>query len=221
MVIKHISFKHGWWYFYRVHEPKTKILTENYPQLKKYLYEVFDSCPHAYFQEEPRSSKLRFSLNNLNLKHIDKHELTELTKQGLIQNAQRYQSAHAKVQLFMLEQDTNTIAIEVPLWLHAKEFPNYEKIFQTKNPLTGHIDALRIEGDKIWIWDYKPNAQQEKFASTQVFFYALMLSKRTNIPLDNFRCGYFDERNTYAFNPNTCHITQNEQKTIPNFQNIF
>ena len=220
-MIKHISFKHGWWYFYRVHEPKTQVLTKNYPELKKYLYDMFENCPHPYFEVEPRSSKLKFNLQDLNIKHIDKHELTELTKQGLSANAQRYQSNHSKVQLYMLENDANTLAIEVPLWLHSEEFPDYEKLFGTNNPLTGHIDALRIENDNIWIWDYKPNARLEKFASTQVFFYAYMLSKRTAIPLTNFRCGYFDALNTYVFNPNSCKLTQTQQKTLKNIQKLF
>jgi hypothetical protein len=28
-----------------------------------------------------------------------------------------------------------------------------------------------------------------------------MLSKRTGIPLNNFRCGYFDDKNAYVFEP--------------------
>lgn len=214
MVIKKISFKHGWWYFYRIHEPKTAKLTESYPALKQYLYDMFENCPHDYFQVEPRSSKLRFNLANINLKHIDKHELTQLTKLGLKTNAARYQSAHSRVQMYMLEQDANTLAIEIPLWLHHHELDAYEDIFNSKNPLTGHIDALRIENNKIWIWDYKPNARKEKFASTQVYFYAYMLSKRTGIPMEHFRCGYFDDINTYAFNPNTCTIPQIEQEKL-------
>ena len=220
-MIKQTSFKHGWWYFYRVHEPKAKELTTNYPSLKKYLYDIFENCPHPYFEVEPRSSKLRFHLSNVNLKHIDKHELTQLTKQGLTVNAERYQSNHSKVQLYMLENDKSTIAIEVPLWLNAEELKGYEKIFGTTNPLTGHIDALRIEDNKIWIWDYKPHAKLEKFASTQVFFYAYMLSKRTGISLDNFRCGYFDAINTYAFNPKSCKISQTEQETLQELQKSF
>jgi len=220
-VIKQIAFKHGWWYFYRLHKQKTDTLTKNFPTLKNFLYTLFTDCPHNYFNVEPRSSKLRFSLNNIKLNHIKNHELTEATKIGLLQNAERYESNHSKVQLFMLEQDTNTIAIEVPLWLIPEELKNYEEFFQTRNPLTGHIDALRIEGDKIWIWDYKPNAKQEKFAATQVFFYAYMLSKRTNLPLEHFRCGYFDSLNTYVFNPTQCTLPRTKQATLHTIQKPF
>jgi len=104
------------------------------------------------------------------------------------------------VQVFMLENDGSTIAMEVPLWITPEEMD--EGLIKIDEPLTGHIDVLRIEGGRIWIWDYKPNASLEKFASTQVFMYAYMLSKRTGIPLDSFRCGYFDSANAYIFKPN-------------------
>ena len=76
--------------------------------------------------------------------------------------------------------------------------------------MTGHIDILRVDDDKVWIWDYKPNAHKEKFASTQVFFYALMLSKRTSIPLENFRCGYFDSSYAYLFKPEISAVRKNK-----------
>ncbi|MBS3162655.1 PD-(D/E)XK nuclease family protein [Candidatus Woesearchaeota archaeon] len=214
MVIKKVSFKHGWWYFYRIHEPKTDQLTKQFPELKYFLYDVFNNCPHDYFAVDPRSSKLHFNLSNLNLKPIQNHEVNILAKNGLETNANRFTTAHPKVQMFMLEEDSSTIAIEVPLWLHANELSGYEKIFNSKNPLTGHIDALRVEDDKIWIWDYKPNAHKEKHASTQTFFYAYMLSKRTQIPLENFRCGYFDSNNTYVFNPEKCKVPKVLQEKL-------
>lgn len=206
MVIKQISFKHGWYYYYRIHEPKVKEHTQSFPELKNYLYDVFDNCPHDYFKTEPRSSHLKFSLNNLKLQPVKNHEVSNLSRLGLEANEKRYSSNHSKVQMYMLEEDANTLAIEVPLWLKHDELANYEKIFSSTNPLTGHIDALRVENNNIWIWDYKPNAQEEKFASTQTFFYAYMLSKRTGIPLTKFRCGYFDSENTYVFNPNLCKL---------------
>ncbi len=209
-----MSFKHGWYYFYRVHLRKTEELTQPFPALYDYLHKMFDECPHEHFECEPRSSKLRFPIGSTELTHIDNHELATLSALGLEANKDRYKSNHSKVQLFMLENDATTIAIEVPLWLHAEELEGYEKIFDCTTPLSGHIDAVRIENGKIWIWDYKPNAKKEKYATTQVFFYAYMLSKRTGIPLEHFRCGYFDWENTYVFDPNTSTLLQQEQTTL-------
>jgi len=119
----------------------------------------------------------------------------------------------------MLENDNKTVAIEVPLWLNNNELSLYNEIFNSKDTLTGHIDILRIEDEKVWIWDYKPNAIKEKFASTQIYFYALMLSKRTGISLDNFRCGYFDSKDTFIFSPENVkliNIKQNLNEFIKN-----
>ena len=144
---------------------------------------------------------LKFNLPSINLTHLASYEVSELARFGLDINKERFLENHPRVQNFMLENDTKTVAIEVPLWLENNELSLYKEIFNSKEPLTGHIDILRVEGDNIWIWDYKPNASREKYASTQTYFYALMLSKRTGIDLKNFRCGYFDDKNAFVFNP--------------------
>ena len=79
-MIKHTAFKHGWWYFYRVHTQKTEGLADKFPELKQYLSDRFISCPNEYFEVEPRSSKLRFSLSNLKITHIPNHEVATLAR---------------------------------------------------------------------------------------------------------------------------------------------
>lgn len=167
---------------------------------------MFDNCPHDYFESGPRGSSLKFKLSNLKMIEINGHEVSTLARYGLEENKQRYKGNHSKVQVFMLENDDKTIAVEVPIWLEADELSYFNNIFNCSEPLTGHIDVLRVDGDKIWIWDYKPNAHREKFAATQTYFYALMLSKRTGIDFKRFRCGYFDENYAFLFNPNNCKI---------------
>ena len=217
MVIKNCSFDHkGGFYHYRVHQLKLDSLCNNHLEpLKEFIESMFSSCPDKYFFSGPRSSSLKFKLSNLDLKNIPKHELCLLTHHGLEKNSERYKTNHSKVQVFMLEHDNNSIACEVPLWLLPQEIKTYQELFNTQEPLTGHIDILRVEDDKIWILDYKPNAQKENYAATQVYFYALMLSKRTKLPLENFRCGYFDHLNCYLFDPNLCKIPL--MKTIEEF----
>lgn len=214
-MIRHISFDHkGGWYHYRIHTLKlTKLCKERLFALRRYLEVVFKECPHHYFQIGPRSSALRFKLESLDLKHIKNHDLCDWSFYGLEQNGERYSTPHSQVQVFMLENDSKTIAVEVPLWLNANEAEFYQSLFKTNEPLTGHIDLLRIEGDKVWVLDYKPNARLERFAATQVYFYALMLSKRTKIPLEKFRCGYFDAQDCYLFKPDEC--------SLPKLKNIM
>ena len=107
--------------------------------------------------------------------------------------------SHTNVQVFLLNNDKKTIAVEIPIWLENNEMKEFN--FKEKKHLTGHIDIIRKENNNIWVWDYKPNAEKQKYASTQLYFYAAMLSKRTNIPLKEFRCGYFDENIAYMFKP--------------------
>ncbi|MBU0667205.1 MAG: PD-(D/E)XK nuclease family protein [Nanoarchaeota archaeon] len=200
-MIKHVSLKHGWYYHFRIHSEKARVLCKNnHTKLKDFLYKTFENCPGEHFEEGPRSSALKFPIN-VSLKEEFNHEVSTLCMQGL-KNMPQYKTSHSKVQMFMLQFDKNTISMEIPIWLFKEEYDDFEKIFKTTQPLSGHIDVLRIEDDeKIWIWDYKPNAQKEKYAATQVYFYALMLSKRTGVPIENIRCGYFDENIAYSFKP--------------------
>lgn len=200
-MIIHKSFKHGWFYHYRVHLPKAETLcNHNFSSLKNYLVDVHANCPDDYFQKGPRGSALKFNVD-LDVKHVRGHEVSELARLGL--ENQGFKTAHSNVQMFMLQNDNKTISIEVPIWMFDTELSSYHQIFESTDPLTGHIDALRVEDGKVWIWDYKPNARKEKYASTQTNFYALMLSKRAEIPLDKFRCGYFDDEDAYVFKPTT------------------
>ncbi len=132
-----------------------------------------------------------------------------LAKEGLHWN--KYNNAHSNVQVFMLSYDNKTLGVEVPIWLKAEELGRkFDEIFSTKEPLSGHIDVLRLEDDKLWVWDYKPRAEKEKYASTQTFFYALMLSKRTGISLDKFMCGYFDDETSFVFKPKEKYIKEKQ-----------
>lgn len=198
-MIVHKSFKHGWFYHYRIHVPKSQSLCESkYASLNKYLLDVKDSCPDDYFQKGPRGSGLKINVD-VDIKRIKGHEVSDLARLGL--ESAKFNTAHTNVQMFMLQNDNHTISIEVPIWLLDSELEGYTDIFNSTDPLTGHIDALRIEDGKIWVWDYKPNAAKEKYASTQTNFYAMMLSARTGIPFSNFRCGYFDDVDAFVFKP--------------------
>ncbi len=212
-MIKHASFEHGWFYHYRVHNKKAELLNNGLNPVRDYLYKVFDNCPNEYFEKGPRGSSLKFNVG-IKPKEITGHEVSTLTRYGLEQNEGRYTSNHSKVQVFMLENDDKTIAVEVPIWIKEDELENYNQIFKTKEPLTGHIDLLRIEDGKVWVWDYKPNAHKEKFATTQTYFYALMLSRRTGVDIEKFRCGYFDSCYAYVFKPEVKKTKTKDMKSF-------
>ena len=204
------SFDHsGGFYFYRLHQDKICQVCNGYDSLRQFLQEMLHNCPHDLFQAGPRISLLKFSLP-VALQQLTGHEISSLTREALQINKHRFKQGHSKVQVFLLERDDKTIACEIPIWLDPKELATYQELFQSNLSLTGHIDLLRIEDDKIWVWDYKPRAFDEKYAPTQVFFYALMLSKRTGISLDNFRCGYFDDAYAFVFKPSLDLLEQEQ-----------
>ncbi len=203
MVLKERVLEHpGGFYVYRMHDIKLSHLCNGngFAPLHSFLQQTFQQCPDEYFQRGPRSSCLKFILPH-EITEVRGHEVSTLAKYGLLENRERYKDNHSRVQMFMLEHDNNTIAMEVPLWLYHHELDGYQELFGSNLPLSGHIDVLRVDDGKVWIWDYKPHAQKEKYASTQVYFYSLMLSVRTGIPLENFRCGYFDDRYAFLFKP--------------------
>lgn len=200
------SLPHGVRYQYRIHKHKLETLCgQDFEKLKKYVMHSFIECPNHYFLKGPRSSILKFAVIQEKLTP-EINEVALLARLGLESNY--YQDAHSNVQMFMLSYDQKTIAIETPIWLLPNELEQYREIFKEEQPLTGHIDIIRIENNKIWVWDFKPNAHREKYATTQTYFYALMLSKRTNIPLQKFMCGYFDDKNTYTFDPSKINIQE-------------
>lgn len=199
--IVHKSFNHGWFYHYNIHGKKAHDLCAARPVLSglgEYLYDVFEHCPQEPFVTGPRSSKVRSTIP-VTLARIEGHEVSALAREGLVQG--RFRTAHMNVQMWMLQHDAKTVSIETPLWLEQGEDAAVQDFLGVEGPLSGHIDALRIEDDKVWIWDYKPKAAKEKYAALQTYLYALMLSWRAKIPLEQMRCGYFDEEVAFVFEP--------------------
>lgn len=208
-LIQQKCFWHGWKYDYALHRDKSgPLLSKEFAPLHNYLDSLFSKCPDDYFKQGPRGSKLKFPMHNIDIRRHNDHEVSLLCSYGLDINAERFKSEHMKVQMFMLENDKKTVAMEIPVWLMPDETKEYSKILNDNFPLTGHIDLLRIENNKVWIWDYKPNADNEKYASTQTYFYALMLSKRTGIPIENFMCGWFDTANAFVFKPKAKSLSE-------------
>lgn len=213
-IIKSLQLQHnGGFYLYRVHTKKSSALCANsLGDLNSFLTKVFEACPNHFFQSGPRGSALKFKLP-LELIEVTGHEVSNLAKWGLQENSDRFSQAHLQVQTFMLENDSKTIAMEVPIWLEHHELEGFIGVLNTFQPLTGHIDIVRVDNENVWIWDYKPNARKEKYAATQTFFYALMLCKRTGIPLEKFRCGFFDKNYAYLFKPELKYLQRSVQLT--------
>jgi len=190
--------------FYRYRLALNKI--EQLPsKLQSYLNLLFSNCPnHLFLKSEFRASAQ--TCDNLKIQasaeHLQESHLIRLAGESNYFN--EYKSKHENLQKYFLLNDPCTIASEIPLWLEAQELKDYSSIFNTEDVLTGHVDILRYEKDKkIGIWDYKPQALEETDALIQVFLYAIMLCIRTGISLQNIKCGYFDEKDAFSFDPTT------------------
>lgn len=189
-VIKEKLFRHrGLTYNYKYHKAKLDFC--NSKNLIKFLKNLDKNFPHKFFEEDQRCSQLKFNLNlKLKAKHNYACKLVKLSLKAAKSSKER----HNILENFMLVNDKATVAVEVPVWFWEKKL---------KNGICGHIDILQFRKNKIYILDYKPNADKENKSKviSQLYLYALALSFRTKMKLKNFRCAWFDDKNYFEFNP--------------------
>ena len=202
-IIKSKKLHHNQVYNLKYHELKLKFAAKKFPKLRDYIESIFNHCPNNLFKAEgPRCSNLKIDIKP---RKVTKYNNAPKLAEFALTLAKTNKERHKKVQDFMLINDSATIAIEVPVFLDPKELTRkQQKIFgmELKDALTGHLDVLQVRFNHIHVLDYKPDAKKgDRRAAEQVFLYALALSKRTNIPLKNFTCAYFDDRNYYQFKP--------------------
>lgn len=196
-IIESFSFKHsGLTYDFMYHKPKLEMLSYRFISLRKYLKSMKDVCPSDIFNEDERCSQLQVDVS---IKKVGKYNqacrLADLALRACFKNCER----HNFVEKFMIVNDSSTIACEVPVWFWEKNFDL---------GICGHIDLLQIRQNKIYILDFKPGARKEKEekVASQLYFYASGLSFRTKIPLNFFRCAWFDENVYYEFNPMNLNV---------------
>jgi hypothetical protein len=219
-MIKTTPFKHGQnAYHYRTHRSKmSELQGQKFGSLAMHLDQLHENCPSTPFEGNPRASKQRFHHDFTTLRQ-SVHPRCDGTLKGLSENAERFKTPHSKVMCWMLENDSSTVAVEVPVWIPANSIsvPLTPQI--PDSYLSGHIDALAVENQKLWIWDYKPHADQEVWAVGQLTLYAVMLSKQTGIPIELIMCGYFDSQECYTFQPRLDSLHPAESRLVPDRSN--
>lgn len=166
-----------------------KLKHQPYQNLTNYIKSL-DSWIDKYFKEDQRCSKIKLNTNTIPIQKQD--QSIKLAKLALTQTANN-KTRHHIIESFMLINDNNTIATEIPIYFYDK----------TIGKINGHIDILQIKNNRIYILDYKPKAHKENSqkVTTQLTLYAIALSFRTKIPLRKIRCAYFDENNYFEFKP--------------------
>lgn len=198
-IIKSFRFYHsGQIYNYKYHVPKLKefTTTKSRKQLISYLENLPKFIDNEKFNTSNRCSQIKLNTSNINLTQKQNTFLNKITKQALIL-AKTNRRRHQVVEDYMLSADRDTIAVEVPVYFYDKKL----------GPITGHIDILQSKNSKIYIMDYKPNIttnQQQSViqqTTTQLTLYAIALSFRAKIPLNDIRCAFFNQNDYYEFSP--------------------
>jgi ATP-dependent exoDNAse (exonuclease V) beta subunit len=195
-------------YRFQVHRAKLELLLNSAEHkhlclLNKYLTAVGENFPHHLFQTpEHRSSKFPAEIQPLiTRKENQATRLASLALPTSLTNKNR----HETLQRFMLVNDSVTVAVEIPIYLTREDIAYYRArgfdLNFESDIITGHIDFLQVRNGYLHILDYKPDAKKEKHAHVQLTIYALALSRRVGLPLKDFKCAWFDERDYFEFFP--------------------
>ena len=207
-MIRSYLLQHKQVYRFQVHRAKLDLVFEN-PRhrhlalAKNYLEAIGEDFPHGIFQTtEHRSSKFPTKLAiPITRKENYATRLATLVLPSAVTNKKR----HETLQSFMLVNDSATVAVEIPVYLTGADIAYYRergfKLDFVTELITGHIDFLQVRDGYLQILDYKPDARKEKHAHVQLTIYALALARRANLPLKNFKCAWFDEKDYFEFFP--------------------
>jgi len=184
------TFEHGGLaYNFKYHQGKLRYLCQSrFPTLAQYVTRFYEQgCPDFFnsIPERCSQTKVRVTARRKNSRN-QACRLAELALLTCRHNRER----HERVEEFMLINDSSTVAVEVPVWL-------YERSLDAR--LNGHIDILQVRRGLIYVLDYKPQADK---VMSQLYWYATGLAFRTKLPLEFFRCAWFDEISYFEFDPN-------------------
>ncbi len=202
------ELEHKQVYRFQLHRAKLEVLLEppahqRFSPLRRYFTSIDHGFPHHLFQaSEHRSSSFPAEINpSVARKENHATRMAALALPTAPTNKKR----HETLQRFMLINDSVTVAVEVPVYLTKEDIAYYrargfDLTFES-SVITGHIDFLQIRNGYVHILDYKPEARKERHAHVQLTIYALALSRRAGLPLKDFKCAWFDERDYFEFFP--------------------
>src|SRR5438876_1872845 len=207
-MIRSFLLRHKQVYRFQLHKGKVELLLQNarhrhLASAKGYLEQIGEHFPHGMFQTaEHRSSKFPTTVP---IPITRKENYATRLATLVVPSASANKKRHETLQRFMLVNDSATIAVEIPVYLTRQDIAYYRSRGFTLDFecdfITGHIDFLQVRDGYLQILDYKPDARKEKHAHVQLTIYALALARRANLPLKNFKCAWFDEKDYFEFFP--------------------
>lgn len=181
-------FKHsGRIYSYKYHKGKLRFC--KFKGLKRFLVCLENGVNSNIFENDLRCSGLKFSGLKVEVRSFESkfNKIVSNVLEMVEDNSKR----HSIIERFLLSCDRDTIAVEVPVWYWDKKLGG----------VCGHIDILQIRYGKVYIMDYKPEASKENVDKvvSQLYSYALGLSFRAGLRLEDIRCGWFDGEKAFVF----------------------
>jgi transposase-like protein len=213
-IIQTHKYEHGIIYLYQHHNFKLENIAKHkakglYEYLKlvsagKIEKEIFTNCTS-------RASEVK--LNIADIKVTRSYSKNCDVAKMAMEIAKNNRTRHWAVEKTLLENDTASIAIEIPVYLDTKKtnMPFLKSLAKEDGYITGHIDILQIKNNEIIILDYKPEAAKEKPLG-QLFVYACCLSRLTGIHFAKIKLAWFDDKD--YFETNTMDVYKNVMKTF-------
>ena len=185
--------------------------------LATFLESIPATCPHELFRREDdpkaRASQARPAFADPSRIIINRKENTATDTAALIIPAVgNNKLRHETLQNFMLANDSETVAVEIPIWLTEDDIAASRNETRDRaraaggcgqRSITGHIDFLQVRNGAVHILDYKPDARTNK-PIAQLAIYALALTRRVpGLKLFDIKCAWFNEEEYCEIFPRT------------------
>jgi len=213
-IIETHKYDHGVIYLYQHHKFKLENFVRNkIPKLYSYLNDVRNGKidKNVFSNCKSRASEVKLNIDGIKVNRTDNAN-SDIAKMAL-ELARDNKRRHWAVEKVLLENDTITLATEVPVYLDtAKSSMPFLKTLEASDGfITGHIDILQLRGDDVIILDYKPDAAKEKPLG-QLYIYACCLSRLTGVHFAKIKLAWFDEHD--YFETDTMNVYKNVMKTF-------
>ncbi|MBP7464505.1 MAG: hypothetical protein KA793_09235 [Bacteroidales bacterium] len=199
-LIEYYKYHHLIVYFYRQHSYKIENTVKiDMPGLFDYFAKVKAGKinKNLFTNNLTRASNLKLNIyKNLKIRCVQNNACSFAAMALELVNSNR--KRHNMVESIMLENDNATLAIELPVSLNLRQstIPWLKNLKSESGWLTGHIDVLQYRNGKLYILDFKPEAEKEKPIG-QLFAYACCLSKATGVSFKQMKLAWFDEKVYY------------------------
>lgn len=118
--------------------------------------------------------------------------ITKQIYENFEKNIPEMKVGHNEILSVILKKDKESIATEIPIWSRV-----------TPEPITGHIDLVRIHNNKICVSDFKPEGNFMR-SIPQVAYYGLLLKQNFKrffgINID-ILCSSFNKNSIWFYEP--------------------